>query len=184
MSYYDQYNTAEERATYPPPQQYTDQAEAAYDPYDNNQPHRSYDQGGYGYQEQNYGGYKDEPEPSPSGAAMKEVDTSAFDNDAFASSRTRMVEPKCVVCFYSCHGLEHVSTPCLSAQNFEGDETVAPRAPREPLDRRQPRALLWPFLLLHDHAVLVLPRQCCAVITPGKPIYFSRVLVIQVDLTC
>ena len=90
MAYYDQYGSREDRATYPP-QQYADQADAAYYPYDNNQPHRSYDQGGYGFSEQGYGGYKDEPGPS---GATKEVDTNAFDNDTFVSSRTRVAQPK------------------------------------------------------------------------------------------
>lgn len=93
MAYYDQYGGRGERTTYPP-QQYPEQTDTAYYPYEGNQPHRTYDQGGFGYQDQGYGAYKDEPGPS---GVTKETDNAAFDNDTFVSSRTRVVEPKCVL---------------------------------------------------------------------------------------
>lgn len=88
MSYNDPYYSRSGAATYPPQQPYPDQADNYYS-YDNNQPHQTYDQGGYGYSEHNFQQYKDEPVPAT--VASKERDN-AYD-DTFNSS-TRMVEPK------------------------------------------------------------------------------------------
>ena len=90
MAYYSQYDTRGDRAIYPS-QQYVESTEAAYDPYDSTQPYRSYDQGGYGYQESGYGGYRDEPGPS---GVSKEANARADDNATFGSSNTRVFEPK------------------------------------------------------------------------------------------
>ena len=69
MSSYDQYRGRSD--TYPPPQHYADQAEGAFDPYDNAPPHQSYEQGGYQDAE-----YRDEPAaPVP---PAKEKESSAY----------------------------------------------------------------------------------------------------------
>ncbi|OBZ75448.1 hypothetical protein A0H81_04355 [Grifola frondosa] len=65
------------------PQQYQD---APFNPYETQQPHPTYDQGGYGYGDTNdagrYGGFTDDP----SGRA-KERDRSVFENDDTVPSR-------------------------------------------------------------------------------------------------
>ncbi|THG97765.1 hypothetical protein EW026_g4299 [Hermanssonia centrifuga] len=79
MAYYDQYRSGEQQPTYPP-QQYPDPAEAAYNPYDNPQPHQTYEQAGYGYQEPGYGGYRDEP-ALPAVATEEKRERSGFENE-------------------------------------------------------------------------------------------------------
>lgn len=59
MSTYDQHRARNEY----PPQQYPEQNDGAFNPYEVAQPHQSYEQGGYGYQE-----YRDDvggPAPPP-----------------------------------------------------------------------------------------------------------------------
>lgn len=94
MAYYDQYNSRNDQATYPPQQRYGEQQDAPFNPYDNTQPHQTYEQGGYGYQEGNYGGYRDEPAGS-SAQTLGKPEKSVFENDAYvANARPR--EPRCV----------------------------------------------------------------------------------------
>lgn len=93
MSYYDQYGSRNERGNTYPPQQYQDQADNAYYTYENNQPHQSYDQAGYAYQDTTYAGaYRDEPAQNGVNVS-KERETNAFDSDTDASTR-RAAEPK------------------------------------------------------------------------------------------
>ncbi len=89
MAYYDQYRSGEQQPTYPP-QQYPDPAEAAYNPYDNPQPHQTYEQAGYGYQEPGYGGYRDEP-ALPAVATEEKRERSGFENEGYVA---RAREPK------------------------------------------------------------------------------------------
>ena len=58
-----------------PPQQYTDQNDGAFNPYDNAQPHRTYEQGDYGFQE-----VRDEDPPI--------LPSKEKENSPYVSSRT------------------------------------------------------------------------------------------------
>ena len=99
MSYYDQYNTRNEQATYPP-QQYADQAEGSYNPYDNTQPHQTYEQAGYGYQDNNFGSYRDEP-AAPSGSTPQvKAEKNPYENDTYVSAAR--TEPKYVLATAAC----------------------------------------------------------------------------------
>ena len=92
MAHNDQYGQTYGRY---PPQQFND-TEETYNPYDNVQPHQTYDQGGYGYHDTGYGaggagggtfvgGYTDDPNVPP--GASKERDRSVFDDEAPFASR-------------------------------------------------------------------------------------------------
>ncbi|KAJ3476082.1 hypothetical protein NLI96_g11406 [Meripilus lineatus] len=90
MAYNEPYG-AQNYARYPPQnQQYHDGMEV-YNPYDNTQPHQTYDQGGYGYHDTGYGGgnygggYSDEP--NQAAGANKERERSVFDDEAPLASR-------------------------------------------------------------------------------------------------
>ena len=83
MAYYDQYNSRNAPATYPP-QQYNDSSDTAFNPYDNTQPHQTYEQAGYGYQDAGYGGYRDEP-AGGNAAVPPKAEKSVFENDAYAT---------------------------------------------------------------------------------------------------
>lgn len=94
MAYYDEYNSRNQRTSYPPPQQYSDQADASFNPYDNAQPHQTYEQAGYGYQDNSYGGYRDDP-AGPSETTVGKTEK-PYESEAYVSS-ARALEPKCVV---------------------------------------------------------------------------------------
>ena len=106
MAYYDSYNRRTSQTAYPP-QQYADQAEPSFNPYDNTQPHQTYEQAGYGYQDNGgFGEYRDEPaEPSGSTPQVK-AEKNPYENNTYVSqART---EPKCVpnAVVHSAHPIE------------------------------------------------------------------------------
>lgn len=89
MSYDPRYGAQNQYSTYPPQQPYPDQGQEQYNPYNNAQPHRTYEQPGYGYQDTGYGGYSDEPAaPVP---PTKEKETDAYVTAA-------PIAPRCVGC--------------------------------------------------------------------------------------
>lgn len=72
MSSYDQYRGRND--SYPPQQHYTDQADGAFNPYDNAPPHQSYEQGGYQDAD-----YRDEPvAPAAPEPPAKEKESSTY----------------------------------------------------------------------------------------------------------
>jgi hypothetical protein len=79
MASYERYNTHHD--TYPP-QQFTEQNDGAFNPYDNSQPHRSYEQGGYGYPDTEY--RDDFAGPT---VPAKEKDTSPYASTRMVQSR-------------------------------------------------------------------------------------------------
>lgn len=70
-------------------QQFHDNVDA-YNPYDNAQPHETYDQGGYGYHDTGYGGgYSDDP--NVAAGASKERERNVFEDETAAA---RALGPK------------------------------------------------------------------------------------------
>ncbi|GJE95147.1 LEA2 domain-containing protein [Phanerochaete sordida] len=84
---YDQYRGRND--TYPPPQQFygADQADGAFNPYDNAAPHRSYEQGGYQDAE-----YRDEPIAPPPPVTEKETNAYATTRDVPAGRSPRAMK--------------------------------------------------------------------------------------------
>ena len=99
MSYYDQYNSRNVQTAYSPPHRYADQAEGAYNPYDNAQPHQTYEQAGYGYADGGYGGYRDDPSGQSETVPAK-AEANVYSNEAYIPS-TRALEPKYVITVWS-----------------------------------------------------------------------------------
>ena len=122
MSYYDQYNSRNANSGYPP-QQYADPAEAAYNPYDNAQPHQTYEQAGYGYQDNGYGAYRDEPSGSSSPPRAK-LEKNAYQSETFAASG-RTLAPKCVPHFDRTISRILLMQCLCDSQNVSCDASVA-----------------------------------------------------------
>ena len=75
MAYQDDYYNRNQYASPPRPQQFIEPNESTFNPYDNAQPHATYDQGGY--DTSGYGAYRDDP----SGNAKELRGVNAYDGD-------------------------------------------------------------------------------------------------------
>jgi hypothetical protein len=93
MSYHDKYDSRGQ-AAYPP--QHYDHAEAPYNPYENSQPHQTYEQAGYGYQDTSYSGYRDDPQGPGAAPQEKEKERSVFEDEGVPAKRSGPKTPRSV----------------------------------------------------------------------------------------